>query len=279
MAHHRVKGDRLAKAGLLQILLHSIYARNEAFVLRIFDRTIKIGFLNGRGKPILKLLARVLGFLPTAEIVSLDRALDFVNTIDRMGKAEFAVGPCVCQKALNQRKGIYMKDLVVLYGAESYKRASAEYRDIDIAEVRQLLKDLQDEGMMQAFYACMRSKGWVFVICGCECEICLPFRAHRAAGGVMSPGPDIVSFDREKCAACGTCVDRCHFGANWLNGSLVVELDKCYGCGLCVATCSSGARTMIQREGYKSRYYPLELIEKERATVITEPAGEVVTRP
>ena len=264
MAHHKIKDGELVEVGIIQPLLQSIYARWEPLILRTFDRLIRIRFLTeGRGNPILKTMARLLSFFPTAEVVTLDRAQDFIDAISVLDNAEIAVGPCVCQEALGRRKGTFMKDMVVLYGAEAYKRAKSGYNDLSSEEAKRLLQELHQEGLMQAFYACMRSKGWVFVICNCEREICLPFRAHQAAGGVLSPGPDIVALDRERCTGCGMCVERCHFGANRLvNGFSEVDLAKCYGCGLCVSTCTGEARRMVKREDYSNRYYPIDLVSK-----------------
>lgn len=267
MAHHKVKDGELAEVGIIQFVLQSLYARYEPLILRVFDRLIRIRFLTeGRGRPILKVTARLLSFFPSAEVVTLDRAKGFIDAISVLQNTEIAVGPCVCQEALGKRKGTHIKDMVVLYGAEVYKRAKSGYGDLSPEEAKRLLHELHQEGLMQAFYACMRSKGWVFVICNCEREICLPFRAHQAAGGVLSPGPDIVALDRERCTGCGKCVERCHFGANRLvNGFAEVELARCYGCGLCVSTCTGEARMMVKREDYSSRYYPIDLVSKASA--------------
>lgn len=267
MAHHKVKDGELVEVGVIQSLLQSIYARSEPLILRVFDRLLRIRFLTeGRGNPILKAMARVLSFFPTAEVVTLERTMDFIDAISVLENAEIAVGPCVCQEALGRRSGTFMKDMVILYGAEAYKRARSGYKDLSPAEAKRLLGELHQEGLMQAFYACMRSRGWVFVICNCEREICLPFRAHQAAGGVLSPGPDIVALDRERCTGCGTCVERCHFGANRLvDGFSEVDLAKCYGCGLCVSTCTGEARRMVKREDYSNRYYPIDLVSKSSA--------------
>jgi len=267
MAHHKVKDGGLAEVGAVQYLLHSLYARSEPLILRGFDRLIKVRFLSeGRGKPVLRATARLLGFFPTAEVVTVERAEGFIDAISVLQNSEIAVGPCVCQEALGRRKGTHMKDLVVLYGTAAYKRAKSGYRDLSPDEAKKLLRELHQEGLVPAFYACMRSRGWLFVICNCEREICLPFRAHQAAGGVLSPGPDIVSLAGERCTGCGMCVERCHFGANRLvDGFSQVDLTKCYGCGLCVSTCTGEARTMVKREGYSGRYYPIDLVSKASA--------------
>lgn len=259
-----VQDGKLEEVGQLQLLLHSLYAKYEPLILRVIDRIIKIGFLRGRGKPILKFMRKMGGILPTGEVVSLERAKEFIDAISKNPKdSEIAVGPCVCQEVLGIKKGIHVKDMTVLYGAEAYKRVKSDYKNISPGEAKGLLEDLQEEGCMPTFYACMRSKGWVFVICNCESEICLPFRTHQLVGGVLSPGPDIVDWDRDKCIECGRCVERCHFGANrFINGGIETDLDRCYGCGLCVSTCPAGARRLVEREGYSNTYYPLDLVNR-----------------
>ena len=266
MAHHLVKGGELVEAGRIQLLLQTLYARYEPLILKVLDATLRF-FLKVKGRFILIGLARLLNrFLPTGEVVTLQRATDFIDAISGLEKTQIAVGPCRCQESLGKRKGTYIKDMVILYGVEAYKRASDEYRDLSPEEAKKLLQELHEEGLIPTFYACMGSGGWTFAICNCESEICFPFRAHQAAGGVLHPGPDIVALDSESCTGCGKCVERCHFGANSLvNQTAEVDLTKCYGCGLCVSTCSGEARRMVKREDYHNRYYPIDLVSKASA--------------
>ncbi len=266
MSHHKLTRGGLEESGRIQVPLTSLYIRIEPWLIRTLDRTLRF-FLKVRARPVLWLLSRLLGpFLPTAEVITVGQAKDFIDAISDLGKTEITVGPCICQKALGKRKGTYVKDMFVLYGAEAYKRADSEHRELSPEEAKSLLHQLHQEGLALAFYACMRSKGWAYVLCGCESEICFPLRAHQAAGGVLSHGLEVVALDQEMCRGCGTCVERCHFGANFLtDGVSQVDPSKCYGCGLCINTCPSGARTMVARERYRNRYYPIELASKVSA--------------
>ena len=260
MAHHKVVGSELGEAGRLQLWLQGLYARNEPWILRILDVTLRL-FARLKAKPVLWVLARLIArFLPTAEVVTRERAVAPIDTLSALDHTGIALGPCRCQDAFNRRNGTYMKDMAILYGADTYKKAFDTYEDLSPDEAKELLAKLEQEGMVPALFACMQSKGWLFVICNCESEICFPLRAHLQVGAAYSPGPDIVSLDTDKCVRCGKCVDRCHFGANSLDGSSHVDLSRCYGCGLCVSTCAGGARAMVQREDYRSRYYPIELM-------------------
>ena len=265
MAHHKLTAGGLEKAGRIQVPLTSFYVRIEPWVIRTLEMTLRF-FLKVRGRPILAVLSRLLSFLPTGEVATAEQTLDFIDAISGLENGQITVGPCMCQKALGRRNGTYIKDMFVLYGAEAYRRAESESRDLTPEEAKALVRDLHDEGLSPMFHACLRSKGWAYVLCFCEREICFPFRAHQAAGGVLSRGLYIVALDSERCTACGICVERCHFGANSLtNGVSEVNLAECYGCGLCVSTCAGEARRMVKREGYRNRYYPMELVSKASA--------------
>ena len=129
MAHHKLTRGGLEKAGRIQVPLTSFYVRIEPWVIRMLDRTLRF-FLKVRARPILMALSRLLSFLPTGEIVTLEQATDFIDSISVQENSEITVGPCMCQKALGKRNGTYMKDMFVLYGAEAYKTPGHDYRDL-----------------------------------------------------------------------------------------------------------------------------------------------------
>ncbi len=47
------------------------------------------------------------------------------------------MGPCICQKALGKRNGTYVKDIFVLYGAEAFRRADDDHRDLTPEEAKE----------------------------------------------------------------------------------------------------------------------------------------------
>lgn len=51
----------------------------------------------------------------------------------------------------------------------------------------------------------------------------------------------VAKVDKEKCVACGVCVDECASGAITLEDVAVVDESKCVDCGVCVDACPSGA--------------------------------------
>ena len=50
-----------------------------------------------------------------------------------------------------------------------------------------------------------------------------------------------VTIDKEKCNACGTCVESCPVEALKLKDVAVVDEETCIDCGTCVDECPEGA--------------------------------------
>ena len=84
-----------------------------------------------------------------------------------------------------------------------------------------------------------------------------PFRAAQQLGtkGKWPKSRYIAKYDPEKCRLCGRCVQRCHFGAFYHDGTsqerrgkekknVAFNSDLCWGCGLCANTCPDKAIAM-----------------------------------
>jgi len=277
MGSHHLKNGKPVPTSKIKVALQAVYAANEARILRWIHRIIGIRWLHRGRKRVLRFLRFMLSFLPSSEVVSLDRALDFVDYLAVHGDLEIALGPCRCQEALHPDRTSKRKEMVILFGTEAYRSSLAGYERLTVQEARSALRRFHRDGLIPAFFACLGSERWLFAICHCEAESCVPLEVQKAVGKVYYPGPDIVAFDPEGCTGCGICIRRCHFGANTRNGKAVAtggakghgpppkapvlyDPASCYGCGVCVSTCPAGARRLVPREGYRSRYYPLEPI-------------------
>ena len=73
-------------------------------------------------------------------------------------------------------------------------------------------------------------------------------------------GMEVASINEGKCSACGTCVERCRFGA--ISKELVIDAHICEGCGVCSLICPENAITMKEHKAGEifrsvTRYGPL----------------------
>jgi len=260
VAHVGLDGERIRMVGLIQYSLHTLYALFEPFLLRIMDKILQNWFFaeNRVGRWLFTVGCKMIWYFPhgiTLTTESAERLIDFITSAEGPKGARLAVGPCVCQMALDQWQKPSIKDMVVLYGADIYLDHYKDYKIIDAEEGKKLLREYHDKGLVHIVDFCMSSGKWTFVVCNCESEICLITRAYLLTGEFVLPGPEVVAHDSEVCFGakeCGRCIDRCKFDANQLaDGKPEVMYDKCLGCGLCVTTCPPLARKMVERKDYQ----------------------------
>ena len=82
-------------------------------------------------------------------------------------------------------------------------------------------------------------------------------QAQRNGIPMLASSGYVCVVDKDKCVACGTCVDICPFGANRLAGQYA-QIDElvCMGCGVCARFCPEKALS-LKRDYTRSE--PLEL--------------------
>ncbi len=271
VGHMAFGGEGLVRAGRLHYLFHWLYGKYEPQVLRLVDWILqkKRLFANPLGRRIMSALAAMGHYMPHGIVVTTSAAANLVRHIESLPGGEdgprLAVGPCVCQMALDRWQEPSCKDIVVLYGADIYLHLERGYRIIDAHEAVKILEQCRDAGLVHSLDFCMQSGKWHFVICSCDAEICVLARAYLMTGKMMYPGPHIVKQHRPRCrgeASCGWCVAACMFGANYARGgSVFVDGEKCMGCGQCVRVCARKARVMTARGNYgHDRVIPSEIL-------------------
>lgn len=254
------KENTLRKVGPVQYAVHWLYGVSEPVILRLVDWILSKKFITETkpGNLILKAIAVTSWYFPYGIVVTTKAAanwIDFIVNAEGPKGARLAVGPCVCQKALNRWKEPVKKDMTILYGADIYYHLDIGYELISAEEAKSILKTCHDAGLIHAIEICFQSGKWNFVICNCDSEICAPTRVFLLTGKFQYPGPEIVEHDPVKCigkAKCGRCLQRCIYSVNQAVGDVIAcHTEKCMGCGLCVATCKGEARAMSIRKDYR----------------------------
>ena len=180
------------------------------------------------------------------KVLHLDQAIGYLENAEHIYRLN-----CLCRSiikncdaptdtciAWDSAKGLLNEDL--------YKHAGT--REITKEEAIETLKMSHDAGLVHMAYA-MRDDE-VNRICSCCSTCCAVFTSVLK----YKMFPDLISSDyisvtdMDACASCGTCVDRCHFGAREMtDDGLHVNDDLCYGCGLCVSTCPEGAISLVKK--------------------------------
>ncbi len=175
------------------------------------------------------------------------RVLNFRTVEEILARSErIAVADCCCRRKMQRCEhtlegcmflGPWYDDAV----EEGYARAATRQAALAI------LKKTHDDGLV--LVAAEADEG-PFKICACCSCCCFQFAAMRKFGmqNALLTSPYVAAHDGDLCAACGACVERCHFGAVGRGGEgIVFDPRACFGCGLCVGTCPTGARTLVEK--------------------------------
>jgi Fe-S-cluster-containing hydrogenase component 2 len=176
-------------------------------------------------------------------ILNMDEIENIVKGADTI-----AVENCGCRERLKRCDRPVDVCLSVNRAArDSIKHGSA--RRISPNEAMDVLKRSNEAGLVHVTYT-IKNRNELSVICSC-CACCCHNLAALTRFGMHDAivESDYVStHDRGLCTDCGTCVDRCQFGARQLrDSSLIYDESRCFGCGVCIGTCPSGAISLRKR--------------------------------
>jgi Pyruvate/2-oxoacid:ferredoxin oxidoreductase delta subunit len=124
-----------------------------------------------------------------------------------------------------------------------------ESKSLSQTEALELLKSEHERGHIHTAWFKNAMLDRFYVICNC-CKCCCGGIETMVKYGIpmMAASGYVATADETLCAACGTCVDFCPFGALSLDDHSVIDWDKCLGCGVCVDQCPNGALFLIRDE-------------------------------
>jgi len=174
--------------------------------------------------------------------------LDFESVSDIVRKAEhLAVTKCTCRLTA-QKCDHPLEACIQVNNAALYSIARGTGRRIDAQEAIKILRVAEESGLIHV--TTNRHKVDHF-ICNC-CPCCCQTMPVLIKGGVrvVDPSRFVAKVREELCTGCGTCHDRCYFGAiSWqeTQGEVSrVDEANCMGCGLCQVTCPEQAITLVE---------------------------------
>ncbi len=178
------------------------------------------------------------------------RILEMNELEDILRSADFiAQGECDCRKKFG--KCVEPMDGCLSLNDEAREIVKATgSKQISLSEALESMRRTYEAGLVHMAYT-FEGEDQVGQICSC-CSCC----CHSMSAALRFGYSDhvisskfVASNDGEKCIDCGTCVERCQFGAREIiDGRLVYRGEKCFGCGLCAAMCPEEAIGMISRK-------------------------------
>ena len=141
-------------------------------------------------------------------------------------------------------------DLVTTHHAE-------RSRFIDRSEAIDILLSEADRGHVHHAFFKEAALGRFFAVCNCCACCCGAMQAHRNGIPMLASSGYVCVVNSDKCEACGSCVEKCQFGAiRLIEMQLQIDPQTCMGCGLCAGFCSQNALSL--KRDY-ARSDPLEL--------------------
>ncbi len=258
---------RLRRVGRSQYAIHWFFSYSEPLILKLVDWIITRGFLinNRAGLWLLKYAVKATWWLPHGIILTTPAAGRVIDFLSREGRVRFAMGPCVCQSAMQRFSEPVTKCIFMLYDADIILGLKRGFELISPEELKLKIEEFNRAGLIHELDMCLMNGRWTFALCNCETEICALKRIHALTGEALLAGPEINAVDGELCLgadACGICLERCPFDAIPVREGLAgLDPAKCLGCGLCVNSCPHAARSMRPRADYGfDRLVPREIL-------------------
>ncbi|MFO8047725.1 MAG: 4Fe-4S binding protein [Desulfosudaceae bacterium] len=191
---------------------------------------------------------------PFTRVIPVEKSLDVgkaqvlapENVRQIIDEAEkIAVTKCTCRLTMKKCDAPIEVCLQINKGAQ-YTIDRGSGREVTPEEAHQIITDTEEAGLV---HVTMNKADVGHFICNC-CSCCCQSFTLLISDGVnlCDPSRYVPRVDTEVCTGCGTCEDRCFFGAIAVSDDEVAEVtvDKCLGCGQCAIGCPESAITMAE---------------------------------
>jgi Pyruvate/2-oxoacid:ferredoxin oxidoreductase delta subunit len=198
----------------------------------------------------------------THHVAAYDDAVEILKSRDPIVVAE-----CICRKRKQVMSSGCDKRLEACFMFGSMGQLYVDRgmgRQVDLDEAISILKEAQESGLVTQPATTQNPTG-MCNCCGDCCGVLISIKEHPKPAQLVCSNYYAMS-DREICAGCETCLERCQMAAIQIDedNKAVVNRDRCIGCGLCVMTCSAEAMRLVPKP------------ETERMTPPATPAEQMM---
>jgi len=204
-------------------------------------------------------IAKRMKVKPITRVVPIERSIEARNTVLAIDEARrifkdadlITVLPCACRtQARKVGRGQDCPAPATSVCMQTNRFAQAVLsRDlgerITVEDALKRVGDAEDAGLVHMVRNNVKQDMFMCNCCSCCCTGIYTVRQYDFPEGI-SPSRFQVKLDPDLCSACGTCEDRCQFGAISIEETAVIDVDHCYGCGNCVITCPEEALTLVE---------------------------------
>ena len=193
---------------------------------------------------------------PIHRVLPVGEAIDFTLGIHAPGEARalvesaasWGVRDCICrvqQKLVGKGCERPVENCLVFAPVPDAFSHSAVDRAIDKQEALRILDQAEDAGLVHTTGNWRDGHNYICNCCTCCCGVLRGLTEFHSPTAVANSGYR-ATIAEEDCVGCGTCLDRCQFGALSMPSDIAqVDAGRCVGCGLCARTCPTGAITLV----------------------------------
>lgn len=199
-------------------------------------------------------VTRVIPIHKTIHVKNVIHTYDQVSTYIQKYDA-IGVGTCYCRQSAKLRgediHGMPL-DVCMWFGnIAEYVIEKLGTRRVSKQEAMDILNRSEEAGLV---HMTRNTTQDIDYLCNCDrwhCEVITHVMKYPTPGKFFNSGFQPV-FNKELCAACETCIDRCPPYALTMSDQNVptVNLDLCFGCGVCASGCPQNAIVMEPKPNF-----------------------------
>jgi Pyruvate/2-oxoacid:ferredoxin oxidoreductase delta subunit len=200
---------------------------------------------------------------PLTRVIPVDRKIGVKNAIHTYDQVAtyidkydtICVGSCYCRLSAKLRdEDVHdMPIEVCMWFGKMGENAIEKLggRRVSKEEARKLLDATEEAGLV---HMSRNTSEDIDFMCNCDrwhCDVIKGVLRQPKPGLIFNSGFQ-PRFDKERCIACETCLDRCPPQALTMGeeGVPVVNLDRCFGCAVCATGCEQEAIAMEGKPGF-----------------------------